>query len=250
MHTKHFLSTLLATLFALPTMAGGDDFGLWYSLEASKRLAPAWSLGAEAELRTRNNTKTLDRWSLGLSVTFKATPWLKASAGYTLLDNHNPEKISWQDDEPNVPNKWTPSYWGLRHRCNVSLTGSVDLGRFGLSLRERWQYTYRPLAKEKKYDVDNDEWDDVKSKGKHALRSRLQVDYNIPKCKVDPFANVEMFNYQGGERKMRYQAGVEWKLSKQHVFQLAYRYQTVNNDDDDDGDTNSHLIGLGYKFKF
>ena len=132
----------------------------------------------------------------------------------------------------------------------MSLAGSVDWGRFDFSLRERWQYTYRPVAKGKKYDVDNDEWDDVKSKGKHALRSRLQIGYNIPKCKVDPFVNVEMFNYQGGERKMRYQVGVEYKLNKQNVFGLAYRYQTVNNDDDDDGDANSHLIGLSYKFKF
>ena len=40
-------------------------------------------------------------------------------------------------------------YWGVRHRFNVSLTGSWKINRLELSLRERWQYTYRP-----EYTVD------------------------------------------------------------------------------------------------
>jgi opacity protein-like surface antigen len=38
-------------------------------------------------------------------------------------------------------------------------------------------------------------------------------------------------------------------VRKQHVFSLSYRYQAVNSGDDDN-DVNSHLIGLGYKYKF
>ena len=61
--------------------AQSDDFGLDFSLEVEKKLSKKWSLGFEGELRTRDNTKTVDRWSGGLSADFKITKWLKASAG-------------------------------------------------------------------------------------------------------------------------------------------------------------------------
>ena len=89
----------------------------------------------------------------------------------------------------------------------------------------------------------------MKGKGKNVLRSRLQLSYDIPHWKFDPFVNAEMFNDDGGIQKMRYQVGIDYKYKKQHVFALTYRYQNVNNDDDDQ-DVNSHLIGLSYKFKF
>lgn len=225
-----------------------SDFGMWYELGAEKKLSQRWSVGAEAELRTRNNTRTLDRWSLGLNGEFKIIRGLKASAGYTFLYNNRQEELDLKKDEL-TPNKWTPSYWGARHRFNVSLSGNVDWGRLNVSLRERWQYTYRPAAEGKKYDFDYDTWKDVKGKGKNVLRSRLQLSYDIPHWKFDPFVNAEMFNDDGGIQKMRYQVGIDYKYKKQHVFALTYRYQNVNNDDDDQ-DVNSHLIGLSYKFKF
>ncbi len=227
-----------------------DDFGMWYELGAEKKLSRQWSMGAEAELRTRNNTRTLDRWSLGLSAEYKIMKGLKASAGYTLLSDNNTEELTYKNSSNNVsPNKWIPSYWGLRHRFNLSLAGSMDWGRLSLSLRERWQYTYRPEAEGKKYDFDLGEWTSVKGKGKNVLRSRLQASYDFPRWKFDPTASVEMFTAKGGTQKMRYQIGVDYKYQKRHVFSLTYRYQDVF-DDTDDNEKNSHLIGLGYKFKF
>ena len=80
------------------------------------------------------------------------------------------------------------------------------------------------------------------------LRSRLQVSYDFPHWKFDPFANVEFFNGKTLE-KTRIQAGVEYKYQKKHIFTLTYRYQNVNAEDDD-LETNRHLIGIGYKYKF
>lgn len=244
------LICILCSLFALTTMtkAQSNDFGTWYELGAEKKLSKKWSLGVEGEFRTRNNSRTADRWSAGLNAEYKIIRGLKASAGYALLYDNNQEELDLKSDGLR-PNKWTPSYWGMRHRFNVSLTGNIDWGRLNVSLRERWQYTYRPEAEGKKYDFDDEAWTSVKGKGKNVLRSRLQLSYDIPHWKFDPFANVEMFNTDKGIDKMRYQIGVDYKYQKKHVFSLTYRYQNVNSGDDDN-DVNSHMIGLSYKLKF
>ena len=243
------LLCIIGVFFGAATMvaAQGDDFGMWYELGVEKKLSPKWNIGAEGEFRTRNNSRTADRWSAGLSAEYKIVKGLKASAGYTFLYDNNQEKFDLKSDGLR-PNKWTPSYWGVRHRFNLSLSGNVDVGRLNIALRERWQYTYRPAATGKKYDFDEEVWKSVKGKGKNVLRSRLQLSYDIPHWKFDPTASVEMFNDKSGIAKMRYQVGVDYKYKKKHVFGLTYRYQNVN-DDDDDNELNSHLIGLSYKLK-
>lgn len=251
------LGTVLGTL--LPVSAqSGDDFGMWYELGAEKKISKKWSVGIDGEFRTRNNTRTADRWSAGLSAEYKFFKGLKAAAGYTFLYDNNPEELTWKKS---LPNKWTPSYWGVRHRVFVQLAGSVSAGNFSFSLRERWQYTYRPEAQDKKYnfkwaeDADDNDYisgyamEPVKGKGKNVLRSRLLVSYDIPNSKFEPFANAEMFNDNDGISKMRYQIGTDYKIKKKHVLSLTYRYQTVNSNDDE-GEGNAHLIGLGYMYKF
>ncbi len=241
------LAILMCHLPMTPSNAQNSDFGMFYELGAEKNLSRKWSLGGELEFRTRNNTKTADRVSVGLNAEYKFFKGLKASAGYSFLYDNNPEEMDWKRDELR-PNKWTPSYWSVRHRFNVSLGGSVDVGRLKISLRERWQYTYRPEASGKKYDFDNEIWNSVKGKGKNVLRSRLQLSYDFPHWKFDPFANVELFN-AWNINKVRYQVGVEYKYRKKHVFSLTYRFQNTY-EDDDDLETDSHLIGLSYKYKF
>ena len=86
----------LMTAMSMPLFAQSDDFGLDFSLEAQKKFSKQWSMSLEGEYRTRDNTKTSDRWSLGLGVDYKVAKWLKASAGYTFLYDNN-EKISYFD---------------------------------------------------------------------------------------------------------------------------------------------------------
>jgi len=256
---KRLFCIIWATFgMTLMASAQSDDFGMYYELGAEKKLNKKWSVGLEGEFRTRNNTKTADRWSAGVNAEYKIVKGLKASAGYNFLYDNNAEQLTWKNE---LPNKWTPSYWGVRHRFNLQLQGSVALGNFNLSLRERWQYTYRPEAQDKKYnfkwgeDANDNSYisgytmEPVSGKGKNVLRSRLQVSYDKPKSKFEPFANIEMFNDNDGISKMRYQLGTDYKIKKQHVLSLTYRYQTVNSNDDD-GEGNIHMIGLGYKYKF
>ena len=236
----------LVAFMAIPLgMMAQDDFGIWTSIEAQKKIDKKLTVGVEAELRTRNNSKTVDRRSGSLSATYKLLPWLKAGVSYTFIRDNNQEKITYHSD--GTYNNRRPSYWGNRHRFSADLTGSLKLGDFEFSLRERWQYTYRPEVTTTRYDYDNEKWEDttVKEKNKHVLRSRLQVEYDIPHSKITPYASVELYN--GWKlQKTRYTLGADWKIAKQHTIGAFYRYQSVQDDDD----PNRHILGLSYKFKF
>lgn len=240
--------------------AQSDDFGLDFSVEAEKKIDKQWSVSLEGELRRRDDAKTNDRWSIGLGVDYKIAKWVKASAGYSLLYD-NTKRISYSDqedvddgdfDEVGMPKKCA-QYWAPRHRFNVSLTFDKKLfGDFRFSLRERWQYTWRPEHTVRERWSYLDEAYDGKAKtyggsGKNVLRSRLQVEYDRKGLSLTPYANVEFWN-AWKLQKTRYTVGLDWKLSKQHAVGAFYYYQKVN--DDDDLEPNRHLLGVSYKFKF
>ena len=246
---KQLITGLLLLLCSalFPTLSHADDGGLIASIEASHKFSKKLSAGLETEFRSRNNFRTADRVSIGGDFSYKVLSWLKASAGYTLLIDNNREKLTYQDDGVSY-NNWRPSYWGLRHRFNVSLTASYKIRRVELSLRERWQYTYRPERTTDNFDFDEGEWEDdvVKGKGKNVLRSRLQLEWDIPKCKFDPFASVEFHTTRDLE-KTRFILGVEHSLKKKHNFKVYYRYQLTGSTSDE---PNIHMLGLGYTYKF
>lgn len=225
-----------------------DDFGIWYSAGVEKKLSKQWSVDVEGEFRTRNDARTADRWDIGAGVEYKLTKNVKLGAGYNLIWQNAPEKITTHDDDGSY-NNWRPSFWSARHRVHFDVTGSVDVGRVRLSLRERWQYTYRPAATTTRYDFDNAYWEDtnVGSKAKNVLRSRLQAAWNTPHCKIDPYANVELFN-SWSLTKVRYTLGADWKITKQHGVGIFYRYQNVRDNDENQPD--EHILGASYTFKF
>lgn len=231
----------------LSAVAHADDTGLILEAEAQKKINKKFNVSLSGEFRSRNDWRTADRVALGVGADYKLTKWLKADAGYQLLIDNNPQKLTFNPD--GTFNNWRPSYWGTRHRIYASLTASVKWQRVTFSLRERWRYTYRPEKTTTRYDFDNEYWEDkdVQSIGKHALRSRLKMEWDIPNCKFTPFASVELFN-NWSLAKTRLTLGSEYTLQKKHVFSLYYRYQNVRDKDEDE--SNGHHIGLSYKFKF
>lgn len=257
---KNYILLMMVCMLPIGGFAQGDDFGTILSVEADKKITKPLHVGLEAEMRTRDNVKTVDRWSVGVDVSYKLLPWLKASAGYTLLYD-NFERISYYEEgdgkvERGIVNVGDPKkrgeYWGFRQRVNVSLTGNLKLGSLELSLRERWQYTYRPShTVSERYSYFDEEWDGkehtYKGKGKNVLRSRLMAEYKLTSISLTPFASVEAFNAWSFE-KIRYTVGGDWKINKKNIVTLFYRYQTVHNDFD--LEPNRHSIGLSYKVKF
>lgn len=223
-----------------------SDFGVWMDAGVEKKLSKQWTVGGELGARTRNNSKEMDRYSLGVEADYKPFKFLKVTAGYNLLYNHRGGTQTYHKD--GSVNKITPAYWWPRHRFLFGVTGSYSLGALNLSLREMYQYTYRPKATGKKYDTDTEEWEDVKSKSLHLLRSRFQLNYRLKHTPFTPFGNVELYHGEGGLKKTRYTLGSNIQLAKHHDLKLYYRYQDLKGDEDDDLDT--HVLGVGYTYKF
>lgn len=247
---KKIFHILVLLMLPLVACAQSDDFGIWTSVSADKKINKKFSVGIDAELRSRDDASELDRWSVGIGGQYKLTKWLKASAGYSLLRDNN-YKVTYKATN-GMPNKLA-EYWGTRHRVNFSLTASQKLGNIELSLRERWQYTYRPEKTiDERWDYDDEEYDGkpktYKGKGKNVLRSRLQLGYDIPNSHFEPYISAEMYN-AWSVQKMRYSAGIDWKVSKKTAVGVYYIYQSVH-DDEDDNEPNRHILGLEYKLKF
>lgn len=241
---------LVCSLICMASLAGklyaqSDDFGIWTSAEVKKKILPGWDASLEGELRTRDGVKTVERWSGAAAMSYKVFDWLKASAGYTFIHYYHPMEVTKKGN-------YIPEYWQARHRFNISLTGKADWRRFTFSLRERWQYTYRPSQSVPKFDGDDgstkaDEY--ISGKRKNVLRSRLQVAYNIRKCAFNPYASCELthsLSDGGAFEKARWTLGTEWKLSKRHSLDFYYLYQNKADDDE----ANGHVLGAGYSFKF
>ena len=77
------------------------------------------------------------------------------------------------------------------------------------SLRERFQYTF---------DGHRDEF---------RLRSRAKFAYDIPKCKLEPYASAEMYNGLNktehfGVKRMRYRGGITLPLSERWEVDIFY----------------------------
>lgn len=244
MKTKYLLTALIG-LVPLASAAAENEVGLLLNAGVEHKINKKWNIGFDAEMRTRNDFRTMDRVSVGLDASYKICSFLKADAAYTLLIDNNIEKISYEAD--GELSKWRPSYWGTRQRFSVSLTGSLNLGRFTFSLRERWQYTYRPERDIDRYDFIDGRWETntLATTHKHVLRSRLKVDFDIPRCKIGPYASVEIFN--GWELKeTRVMVGAAWKLNKKNSVGLCYRLELPNGS----SDPNRHFVGANYSFKF
>ena len=240
-------------MWLLSTAASAQSEGaLSIGAEAEKKLSRQASVSVEGDFRSRNDFKTADRWSLSAGASYKLGKNLKAAAAYQLIWRNNRESLSYNTTDGAVTgyNNWRPSYWGVNHRLSASLTGSHKVHDIRFSLRERWQYTYRPSKDVERWDFDNAKWETKtrSGKGKNVLRSRLQAEYSKKKARLLPFASIEAYNSWAVD-KVRYTIGTDYKLNKQHSLSLYYRFQDAMSDDDLDYDPNIHLVGLSYTIK-
>ncbi|MBQ4344792.1 MAG: DUF2490 domain-containing protein [Muribaculaceae bacterium] len=291
MGTKRFLTaSILSIAIAIPAIAQFNidddvsDFGLWTSVGLEKKINKKWSAEFEGELRTADALNEVSRYSFGISTSYKICSWLKADAGYTLLRDYTRanSSLQWKEDEDDISYYEIDNeedFWRTRHRFNISFTGSLKLGRFKISLRERWQYTYQPeitISQTEtdvtRYNIEDWEWakemmglieydgylwqisDEGKvkekakrGKGSNVLRSRLEVSYDIKSVPFEPYLSCEMYHDDGGIKKTRYTIGGDYKIAKKHSIGLYYRYQDFSGSDEGES---VHILGVRYKFKF
>ena len=176
---------------------------------------------------------------------YRITSFLKADGGYTFINSHRPGEMTKKGN-------YVSDYWSPRHRMYLSLTGKLNWQHFEFSLRERYQYTYRTSRFVSKYDGDDGSQkadEEITGKGKNVLRSRLQAEWNIKKSRFAPYASCELYHSMSDSwalDKTRWTLGTGYKINKKNSLDFFYRYQ--NHADDDE--TNGHVVGAGYTFKF
>ncbi len=275
-----YIATALFILLPLSSVNAGensDDFGVWTSLNISKKLTDKLKFELEGELRTIEGVSETDRRSIGLSMNYDLLSWLKADIGYIYIASYNQQEKSlktyWGDDEHGNPiydYNIDHAYWEQRDRFVVSLTASWKIGRIKFSLRERLQhqYTHSELIYEDKYRFENiadlndpnaapifapvegspnggSELKDAKRST--TLRSRLTAKWDIKKCKITPFASVELFTRTDewkGHDKLRYRIGADYKIDKDNEFSLYYMFQDNHASSSPAG----HAVCVGYSF--
>lgn len=154
------------------------DFATWADVGFIYKVKPQFDLSGGLEWRTKNNLGTTDRWGLEIGGSYKPLSFLKLGAGYEVHYRNRGE-----------------DGWKFRHGYRVDGTLSAAVCRLKFSLRERFQHTF-----------------DTKNNELH-LRSRAKLAYDIPKCKLEPYVSVEMYNTlnHGNHfdvQRMRYRGGI------------------------------------------
>ena len=287
---RHLIITVLAAVLTVPA-SGQMNWGLRTNIGLEKNISKGFDAGIDARYHQTDNFSSTDRWSVGLSLSKRLyrndakTFNVKAGLSYKYMKVYNGWSTKFKGDTTKVlPNGLAPqayindtcdfnyydSYVDHRDRVSASLQASYEVGRFKISLRETYQFTYTDSAS---YAVDRyrsnksgtdwakkgysklgggyyvkSEMDGKAGSGSNVLRSRLCIDYNIPHCKYDPFVSYELFNNidEGFKaQKSRFTAGVDFTFKKKHNFEVAYMWQNQHDDDEPAGS----FICLSYKFE-
>ncbi len=183
---------LLVNMLIHKVAAQEADNTTWAKIGMKHKILPELTISSNLEWRTEDDFSMTDRWGLDVAAKYALLPFLKAGAGYE-VHYRNLEEDGWK----------------FRHRYHVDGTLSGRVMRFKLSLRERFQHTWNKEEKE------------------FRLRSRLKIAYDIPRCKLEPYVSIEMYNGLGrGEEfdvvRMRYRGGLSFPLAKQWEAEAFY----------------------------
>lgn len=263
------LAILTIAPFSLKAQENSDEFGVWTTFEASKKINKKFKFGFDAEFRTTDWLNDVERYTLGASLDYKLSKLFKANIGYSFMYTHKPASTSLKDEifdeEGNMFNEYNVDhdYWVIRNRVYATISGEYKIGRFEFGMRERLQYTrtnsattdetkYRySLGEDPLFSTEDNEWvtttepEFKEAKNNLTLRSRLSLKYDIPSCKINPFASVELYTRLDewkGYDKLRYRIGASYKFNKDNSISLYYLYQDANDDDEPRG----HAIGIEY----
>ena len=274
MHFKSFLLLAVAAAMVRPAFAQSDDFGIWSSLGAEKKITKAFSAEAAFDFRSGDNLEQATRWSGSLGLNYKVLPFLKVGAGYVYIHDYSGEETKVNLTPKGKVNGFNVDHgdWLDKHRVYFDLTGSMKLGRLKLSLRERYQFTHTGAYDVNRsrfrdevqdgYTGDSYEWmgqnfydctvgpDHKSSKDKHYLRTRVKAEYNIHHSPFNPFVSYELSNDLSDGLdldKTRLVVGTEWKITKQHVVSLGYLFQQQT---DGKHEGKHHVLDIGYRFAF
>ena len=192
-----------------------EGAGVYFKASLCGKIYKHLSFLVEEDIRPRDDFKEAEWFLTTVEVNYKFNKYLLAGSGYMSLARYK------ASDE-------------LRNRYYLYATGTYSAGRFTLSVRERFQSTYKVHAEHPK----------------NYLRSMLTLSYKIGKRGFCPFAYTEVFNDTRNKMrsdKIRFSTGSNYQLNPNNNLQLYYRYHIFNVDDPVNY---RHAIGICYTHRF
>lgn len=165
---------IVFSAFGFPSVKAQTDVDLdpevggRLSVSVDKKLARGLHVSLEEEIRMDNNFGSFDRFHTTLGLSYKVNDYLKLGVGYAMI---NPYSSS------------NGAFKSSRHRLMLDATGSLRFGDWRLSLRERFQATYR--------SGDMNEYQNPRTA--LTLKSRLKLSYKGLR-RLEPYAYVELRN--------------------------------------------------------
>jgi hypothetical protein len=201
MTTKKLILILLLVCNASISFSQ-DDFGIWYSVTAEKKLVKNLGLDLDANVRTINNASKIEEAFFDIGLSYNLNKYLSAAVSYRFTEFKEKDEL-----------------FHPRHKWFADLKGKLPLGNFDFSARLRFQQRYKTYFRDQ-----NDK------ESKEAGRIKLKILYNIPSFPVNPYLSSELFfpMFTQSERsveKNRFMAGIEYKIAKKHSFDLEYMFQ-------------------------
>ena len=141
----------LAVLMTVSINVTASDFGTWLGAEAEKKVGK-FSFELGAGFRAQNNMKSVERWDASFGISYKPFKFLKFAVGYNYIYQYRIEEKRNHYDEYEQAYEDRPSeiireydgyninkpYWRSKNRFKFDITGDVNIGRFNISLRERY----------------------------------------------------------------------------------------------------------------
>lgn len=217
---KSFLRalTLLSLLFFTfgEATAQNNDFRIYTKAGVKFDIIDKVSNTSELELRTKDNTSSIDVLRFNTSFGYKFNKHFNMALGYALIG-----KLS-STSETVISNR----YW-------IDATGSVSASLFTFSLRERFQQTF------------------ALGENVVLLRSELKGQISIPETILKPYLSVEphlfLFNELKGLKELRFNLGTSIAINKNNDLQVYGRYtRNFNNI----LTPNHFVLGINYYYKF
>ncbi len=216
-----FLFLILSLSFA--AFAQDKDFGIWYGISASHKLNKKLELNLSTELRTFRNAAKIDEVYLEGGLEYDFNKYLAVGGSY---------RVSKSIEDNN-------SYY-FRHKFLIDLKGKIPAGNFEFSTRLRFQTRTKMYIRN-----EQDEHPDYNG------RIKLKAVYKTPVFPVNPYIFTELFCPMFSDKtrtveKIRYSAGLEFKIVKNHSAEIEYIFQR----DYLPHISEINIISLNYNIKF
>lgn len=210
-NTHYLILLLLIFTTSVNAQEVENDFQSRTYFTASTKLLKNLKLSVTPEIRF-DDSFAIDKYLLEGKLSYGITDNLSVGTGYRFYANERETKSTEYDN-----------------RYSFNIKYKKEFLRFEPSL---------------KISYTNDSDDDSNA---NILRYKAEINYNIKKCKITPFAGAEAFQEtSGGElNKMRYFLGLDYKLSKKNHIEANYKFDYFQNEL-----KNKHIVSLGYKLKF